>query len=113
MCDNIQISADVNPERLSIINYCMLCLQSTCACWGVWLPEEATIDLCARDSGGPLQDVAGITLEHHMVPGLLAVAAAGTVSGHARVVAGGRRGDWKSKQGLDHWNNMKKANVIA
>lgn len=69
------------------------CFGNTCACRRVWLPEEATVDLRAGDPVGPLQDVARITLEHHMVPGLLAVAAAGPVSRHARVIAGGCSGD--------------------
>lgn len=66
---------------------------NTCACRRVWLPEEASVDLGAGDPVGPLQDVARITLEHHMVPGLPAVAATGPISGHARVVAGGCSGD--------------------
>lgn len=66
---------------------------NTCACRRVWLPEEATIDLRAGDPVGPLQDVARITLEHHMVPRLPAVATAGPISRHARVVAGGSSGD--------------------
>lgn len=67
----------------------MLCLWSTCARRRVWLPEEATIDLSAGDSVGSLQEVARITLEHHMVPGLPAIATAGAISWHAWVIAGG------------------------
>lgn len=63
--------------------------QSTCACRRVWLPEEAAIDLSTDYPFDSLQDVARITLEHHMVPRLPAVTAAGPVGGHARVIAGG------------------------
>ena len=78
------------------------CCVNTCACRRVWLPEEATVDLSAGDPVGPLQDVARITLEHHMVPGLPAVPTARPVSRHAGVIAGGCSGDWRSKGRLNH-----------
>lgn len=69
---------------------------STCARGRVRLPEVTAADLGADDSFGPLQDVAWITLEHHMITRLPAVPAAGPVSRHARVVAGGRSGDCRN-----------------
>lgn len=73
----------------------------TCAGRRVRLPEEAAVDLRAGYSVGPLQNVARITLEHHVVSGLPAVTAARPVGRHARVVAGGRSGDWRSKATLN------------
>ena len=70
----------------------------TCAGGRVRLPEEAAVDLGAGYFAGPLQDVAGVALEYHVVPGLPAVPAARPVGGHARVVAGGRRGDWEGRK---------------
>ena len=58
----------------------------TCAGGGVRLPEEAAVDLCAGDLGGPLKDVTGITLEQDTVSGLLAVPTAGPVGGQTWVV---------------------------
>lgn len=65
----------------------------TCARGGVWLPEVTAADLGADDSVGALQEVAWIALEGHVIAWLPAVPAAGPVGRHARVVAGGRRGD--------------------
>ncbi|TNN88035.1 hypothetical protein EYF80_001616 [Liparis tanakae] len=56
----------------------------TCACRRVRLPEEATVDFRAGNPVGALQNVARITLEHHMVSGLPAVAAAGPIRRQAR-----------------------------
>lgn len=68
----------------------------TCARGRVWLPEIPAADLSADNSFGPLQDVAWITLEDHLVPRLPAVPAAGPVSRQARVVTGGRSGDCRN-----------------
>lgn len=65
----------------------------TCARGRVWLPEVTAADLGADNSFGTLQDVAWIALEGHVIARLPAVPAAGPVGRHARVVAGGRRGD--------------------
>lgn len=68
----------------------------TCAHGRVWLPEVTAADLSADNSFGTLQDVAWITLEHHMVTRLPAVPAAGPISRHARVVTGGCSGDCRN-----------------
>lgn len=67
----------------------MLCLKGFCTCASrrVWLPEVATTDFRAGDFVGTPQDVAGVTLEYHVVPRLPAVTAAGPISRHARVIA--------------------------
>lgn len=85
---------DINQDQ--VMTRGCIEVAGTCARGGLWLPEVPAADFSADDSFGPLQDVAWITLEDHLVPRLPAVPAAGPVSRHAWVVTGGCSGDCRN-----------------
>lgn len=76
---------------------------------GVRLPEEAVVQLHTRDFGLSLELIARVALEGDSVSRLPAVAVAGAVLRHSRVVAGGCDGRCKDKTTAGHTWDARRA----